>query len=345
MSTPELPPPLPPKTKIRRCLFVLLLAGLAVYFVLPRFTALQHSLRTISTLNAGFVVLAFGTQLLSYLSCGYMLKSIVRMAAKPISILDGALVTAAANSIGTLGGGVLGTAGMTYLWLRQRGVNPGAAGLGGWLPIFLTNVTLAIVTLLGLLVMIVLNKSSRALDAGFALAVLIITAALALLIWSLIHRDKLGPIAIKLATWTGKIRRKKPDSLKTESSVRHLLESWDALVQGGWPGPVLGSVLNTAFDMLSLGSLFAATGHRLGAELLVAGYGVPLLLGKLTVVLGGVGIVETSMVALYALLGVPNTAAVIAVLGYRLVSFWFPTIGGIALVPFLEHWKERTIKV
>jgi len=215
MSTPELPPPLPPKTKIRRYLFVLLLAGLAVYFVLPRFAALQHSLRTISTLNAGFVVLAFGTQLLSYLSCGYMLKSIVRMAAKPISILDGALVTAAANSIGTLGGGVLGTAGMTYLWLRQRGVNPGAAGLGGWLPIFLTNVTLAIVTLLGLLVMIVLNKSSRALDAGFALAVLIITAALALLIWSLIHRDKLGPIAIKLATWTGKIRRKKPDSLKT----------------------------------------------------------------------------------------------------------------------------------
>jgi glycosyltransferase 2 family protein len=160
----------------------------------------------------------------------------------------------------------------------------------------------------------------------------------------LIHREKLGPIALRLATWAGKIRRKKPNLLKTEASVRHLLESWDALVQGGWPRPVLGSVLNTSFDMLSLGSLFAATGHRVGAEVLIAGYGAPQLLGKLTVVLGGVGIVETSMVALYAILGFPKTAAVTVVLGYRLVSFWLPTIGGIALVPFLEHWKERPIK-
>jgi uncharacterized protein (TIRG00374 family) len=345
MSTPELPLPLPPKTKIRRYFLGLLVAGLTVYFVLPRFSALEHSLRTVSTLNTGFLALAFGAQLLSYLTCGYRLKSIVRVATRPISILDGALITAAANSIGTLGGGVFGTAGMTYLWLRQRGVNPGAAGLGGWLPIFLTNFTLAIVTLLGLLVMIVLNKSSGVLDAGFTLAVLIIAAALAVLIWSLIHREKLGRIALQLATWAGKIRRKKPDLLNTEASVRHLLESWDALVQGGWPRPLLGSVLNTGFDMLSLWCLFAATGHRVGPEVLVAGYGVPQLLGKLTVVLGGVGIVETSMVALYAILGIPKTAAVIAVLGYRLVSFWLPTIGGIALVPFLEHWKERPVKV
>ena len=44
-------------------------------------------------------------------------------------------MTAGANSVGTLGGGVLGTAGMTYLWLSRRGVSAGAAGLGGWLPI------------------------------------------------------------------------------------------------------------------------------------------------------------------------------------------------------------------
>jgi len=29
--------------------------------------------------------------------------------------------------------------------LRRRGVNPGVAGLGGWLPIFLNNATLAVV--------------------------------------------------------------------------------------------------------------------------------------------------------------------------------------------------------
>jgi hypothetical protein len=34
-------------------------------------------------------------------------------------------MTLAANSVGTLGGGASGTAGMTYLWLRRRGVNCG----------------------------------------------------------------------------------------------------------------------------------------------------------------------------------------------------------------------------
>ena len=82
--------------------------------------------------------------MLSYAGSGYLLKTVVKLAAKPVSVIDGALPTADANSIGTLGGGIVGTAGMTYLWLRRRGVNAGAAGLGGWLPIFLNNATLAV---------------------------------------------------------------------------------------------------------------------------------------------------------------------------------------------------------
>ena len=73
---------------------------------------------------------------------------------------------------------------------------------------------------------------------------------------------------------------------------------------------------------------------------LVAGYGVPQLVGKLTMILGGVGVVETTMVGLYAALGVPTTIAVIVVLVYRLFSFWMPTLAGIALVLYLEHRKR-----
>ena len=73
---------------------------------------------------------------------------------------------------------------------------------------------------------------------------------------------------------------------------------------------------------------------------MVAGYGVPQLLGKLTVILGGVGVVETTMVALYGALGVPAAIGVVVVLVYRLFSFWIPTLAGIALVPYLEHRKD-----
>ena len=120
------------------------------------------------------VMLSIVAQVLSYLGSGYLLRTVVKLAAKPISIVDGALLTTAANSIGTLGGGILGTAGMTYLWLRRRGVNPGAAGLDGWLPIFLNNATLAVVSLAGLAVLLLLKKSSELIVASLCFAIFIL---------------------------------------------------------------------------------------------------------------------------------------------------------------------------
>ena len=122
---------IPPHARVKRYLFTLILSGLAIYLFLPRFATMGRALLVISNLKIQFVALSIAAQLLSYAGSGYLLRSVVRLASKPISILDGALLTAGANSVGTLGGGVIGTAGMTYLWLRRRGVNPGAAGLGG----------------------------------------------------------------------------------------------------------------------------------------------------------------------------------------------------------------------
>jgi glycosyltransferase 2 family protein len=118
---------------------------------LPQFARIQHALQVASSLRIQFIALALGAQALSYLGSGYLLRAVVGLVAKPVSVVDGALVTAGANSIGTLGGGILGTAGMTYRWLRQLGVGPSEAGLGGWIPIFLNNAMLALVSLIGLL--------------------------------------------------------------------------------------------------------------------------------------------------------------------------------------------------
>jgi uncharacterized membrane protein YbhN (UPF0104 family) len=280
-----------PKVKMRRYLFALVLSGLAVYLFLPRFAAMGHALLVISNLRIPFVALSISAQLLSYAGSGYLLRSIVRLAAKPISTIDGALITASANSIGTVGGGVLGTAGMTYHWLRRRGVNAGAAGLGGWLPIFLNDTALAIVSLAGLIVIIYSKKSSGVLVAGFTLVFLILGAVLTMLVLCLLYREKLAPIALALAGFVAKVRRKPPTHARIEAAVGQLLDGWDALLRGGWRGP--------------------AAGYRINAAVLVAGYGIPQLLGKFTVILGGVGIVEASTVGLYTLLGAPKPATII----------------------------------
>jgi glycosyltransferase 2 family protein len=113
-------------------------------------------------------------------------------------------------------------------------------------------------------------------------------------------------------------------------------------LQGGWHGPVLGALLNTGFDMLTVAFLFLAAGHGVNIAILVGGYGVPQLLGKLTVILGGVGVVETTMIGLYSALGVPRPIGVVVVLGYRLLSFWLPTLIGIVLATYFERSADNS---
>jgi hypothetical protein len=58
--------PPPPKSKVKRYLFALVLSGLAVYFFLPRFTAMGYAFLVISNLKIPFVVLSVAAQVLSY---------------------------------------------------------------------------------------------------------------------------------------------------------------------------------------------------------------------------------------------------------------------------------------
>jgi uncharacterized membrane protein YbhN (UPF0104 family) len=334
--------PIPPGAKLKRNLFLLILFGLGLYLFLPKVAGIEHAFQILSSLRVPLVALSAAAQVLSYLGSGYLLRTVVKLAAKPVSVVDGALLTAGANSVGTLGGGVIGTAGMTYLWLRRRGVNPAAAGLAGWLPIFLNNAALAVVSLAGLAVLVSLKKSSGLLVAGLCFAIFILAGGAGLLLWCLAYREKLMPMAMGITGFMARIRHKVQDRPATEAAVGRLLAGWDALLQGGWHGPALGALLNTGFDMLTLTLLFLAADHGVNMAVLVAGYGVPQLLGKLTVILGGVGVVEATMIGLYATLGVPRPIAVVVVLAYRLISFWLPTLIGIGLATYFEHSTAKT---
>ena len=114
----------PPRTKIWGSFLLLIVLGLSVYFPMPHLARIDYALQVAVTMRIPFIALALGAQILGYLGSGYLLRAIVRLASSPVSIREGALVTLGANSVGTLGGGILGTAGVTYLWLRRRGASP-----------------------------------------------------------------------------------------------------------------------------------------------------------------------------------------------------------------------------
>jgi uncharacterized protein (TIRG00374 family) len=91
---------------------------------------------------------------------------------------------------------------------------------------------------------------------------------------------------------------------------------------------LLGAVGYWAFDIATLGASFRAFGTVVPVAVLVMGYFLGTL-GSLLPLPGGIGGVEGGMIGAFAAFGLPAGRAVIAVLAYRAISFWLPTLPGI----------------
>jgi uncharacterized membrane protein YbhN (UPF0104 family) len=91
---------------------------------------------------------------------------------------------------------------------------------------------------------------------------------------------------------------------------------------------LLGAVAYWAFDIACLGASFRAFGTVVPVAVLVMGYFLGTL-GSLLPLPGGIGGVEGGMIGAFAAFGEPAGRAVIAVLAYRAISFWLPTLPGI----------------
>ena len=93
------------------------------------------------------------------------------------------------------------------------------------------------------------------------------------------------------------------------------------------PTILLGAVAWWAFDIATLAAGFHAFGNAPQVTVLVMGYFVGTL-GNLLPLPGGVGGVEGGMIGAFVAFGQSASVALVAVLAYRLVSFWLPTAIG-----------------
>jgi uncharacterized membrane protein YbhN (UPF0104 family) len=287
------------------------------------------------------VALAVGAQVMSYVGSGFLLQAIVAAVGQRLSVVRSMLITMAASSIGLVAGGPVGNAAATYRWTRASGVSREGAVLAGWLPSLLNNGALVFIGIFGLLHLLVVHKLSTLQAIGFGLTLLVLSLIVGVILWGVYHRPQLTALAVRAASRWAALRRRPYDPAMTEAATERLFSAWDTLLAGGWRGPALGAALNIVFDMLTLYFLFVAAGHAVSPGVLLAGYGLPLLLGKVTFLPGGVGIVEGTMAALYNGFGVPNGVTVVVILTYRVLSFWLPTLLGFPLVPYLQRVSTR----
>ena len=163
--------------------------------------------------------------------------------------------------------------------------------------------------------------------------------------WMLVTKDR---ALLRVGRWTQWLRNRLqprkppvtdlPDRLLTErNEIRETLGDtwWKALLYA------LG---NWLFDYLALLAAITAVGSRPRPTLVLLAYSASMVLAMIPITPGGLGFVEAVLTGLLALAGVPAGDAVLAVLAYRLVSFWLPLpAGGVAAFLHRHRYRGREV--
>jgi uncharacterized protein (TIRG00374 family) len=328
----------PPKIRLARYLLPLIILGLAVHLLLPQITSLEDSINVIHSMSLWLVSLAILAQVCSYFGSGYLLKVIVDLGQSRLSIVRGVLITLAAASIGLVAGGWVSAAAATYRWVEKSEDTSEEAVLAGVLPPLFNNILLVIVTIVGLVYLLIDYHLLRAQVISYSLFLALVGISLLVMVYSMEHRTTIEPFILSMVGRLMHLFRRQYDPTPIRIAIENIYIGLGLLRKSGWIRPTLGSGMNIGFDMLTLYLLFIAAGHTINPGVLVAGYGLAFLLGKVAFLFpGGVGVIESGMTAVYTSLGIPNSTSVVVILGYRLFSFWLPSLLGFAVAGYLQE--------
>ncbi|MHC1740382.1 MAG: YbhN family protein [Anaerolineaceae bacterium] len=335
MTDPELTTP-PKKKHLWRYFPVLLIFGLAIYLLTPQVNTMIHSWEVVRNLTWWAVGLAAACEVISWLGNGIVFSAILKIHNQKLPVWKGALIAIATLSVSIVAGGGVGLA-MTYSWIHHESKDGNTAVLAGVLPSFLNNGVMVAVSMIGTFYLMVVRVLTKAQLYEFGVILLVLGLFTGFVIFALRSPGLISRIAVWLTSRWAAIRKKSDDPQKTITTVEDFIAAWHSLGKGKWLRPLVGAAVNIGFDMLALYFLFVAAGEYLSIGKLFAGYGLPILLGKMAFLFpGGVGVVEGTMVALFRGLQVKNSIGAVVVIGYRLFSLWLPLIAGFFATAYLS---------
>jgi uncharacterized membrane protein YbhN (UPF0104 family) len=302
------------------------LAGL--YFLIPKVTGLNKTWGQISRGNPLWLALAAGLEFLSVASYAVLFRTVFARGVPRIGWRASVEIPLAGiAAIRLLAAAGAGGVAVTVWALRRAGLSARviacrmAANYAIQYSIYLAAM---VVAGLGLWTGVLAGQGPTALTlipALLSAAALALGAAMGLVPQDFERRlehlsrrsGRIGRLATRFATL--------PATLG--SGVR---TAFDLIREGRWG--LLGAVGYWAFDIATLGASFRAFGTVVPVAVLVMGYFLGTL-GSLLPLPGGIGGVEGGMIGAFAAFGIPAGRAVIAVLAYRAISFWLPTLPGI----------------
>jgi glycosyltransferase 2 family protein len=325
------------KLKLRQ-IFTLVLLGLGVYVIFPQLSTLENSWNVLLSLTLWAVFLACIVEILAYMSNGYLMQQILEHTHQHVPLLHSTLIVLGSLSVGFVAGGTVGSSAAIFHWTKQKEGNIRGPFLASFLLSMSNNLMLLWLSILGIIHLIIIRDLNRTEVIGYSASMTCMVTLVAGTVLAGRYRDRSVDFLNWLAKQLGRLRLHNYDQDLTRTELTNIFLAWDSLWQDKKYKLVLGAFFYVVFDMSALFFLFLAAGVKITLGMLLSGYALPLLLGKIAFILpGGVGIVETSMIAIFSGMGVPPATAVIVVLVFRLLTFWIPTIIGFPIAAYLVN--------
>ena len=306
-------------------LFLLALAGLVV-FVLPQVADLGEALRQARQGSPAWLGLAVALEAASFLAYFALFHAAFRPGDTAIGWRESYVIPMASLAAGRVIPGAGGVA-LTAWALRRSGM--AAAEVARRLVAFLVVLD---GVYLAALVLATAGLSLGLLSGPAPVYVTIVPALLAIL-----------PIGAALALLLVPQERldRRPVAAPESSRTRRLFErarSVPATVASGERGALalvrdessalLAAVAWWGFDVATLWAVFAAFGEPPAIGVIAASYFVGQLASALPLP-GGLGGVEGGMIGAFMAFGVAAELALVAVIVYRLLAYWLPSLPGI----------------
>ena len=309
--------------------------ALIVHLLLPRLAMLDQSVVVVlRSMSPVAIAIAVCAQALSYLANGAVLRSIVASSGERLSLGRTTAIVMAASTICLVAGGIVGYGAAVYQWSRNSGTSRQTSAVAAWLPSVFDTAALIVFALLSAAALLEQGRLSPSVTTGLLVIMSLLVGIVAASFYALARSQKF----VTFLRWlrkAGPVRRRISEA-DVERIPARLMKISTALRARRGLEAAAAALLNLTFDMATLALVFIAAGNPIPLLTLVAGYGVPILLGRSSFLPGGIAVVEIGMTALYVGLGVPSHVAIVVVLTYRLISFWIPTLAGIPVAAVLQ---------
>jgi len=311
-----------------------LTVGVGLLILLGALASGPELLRTVAGIHPAMLAVLVLLTFASYAAMSRSYQGIAEAAGLRLGFPTWLRITFVSNTANYLvtSAGLSGFAVRMYL-LSQQSIPTGRAVLISLVQTFLTNFTLLLFIAVGFASLVLRRVVSGAALVAASLALALFAGLLAYAVVLMYHRQlrrrtlffiaDTGHRVLRLVVprWTpGRVRL-----WRFQHNLNHglefLLERKDRmLAPAGW------ILLDWLLTIAILWAAFRAVRYPIAPGLVVIGFAVGVVLSLVSLVPGGLGVMEGSMTAVFASLSVPYETAFVAVLLFRVAYYVLPLL-------------------